>query len=409
MLAAGAPQLSLHDSRRRRREPFIAPQTVRVYVCGITPYDSSHLGHAFTYVVFDVISRVLDDAGHRVIQCRNVTDVDDDIVRVALDRGITPADLAADETKRFVMEMDALGLRRPDAEPHATEMIEPIVTAVKGLVRLGHAYPLPDGRVYFDTASVSGVPFGALMELDEEERIERFGEHGGDPDAPGKRSPLDFLLWQPVSLDVERAAERGIEVRPEDLPGWPSDWGRGRPGWHIECSVMAGEILGSTIDIHGGGRDLKFPHHEAEILQAEQLTGQAPFARFWMHTGMVGLDGETMSKSLGNLVYVRDLLVNHPAGGLRRYLLEHHYRDDWEFDADELDEAIAGFAGWRECAEATRDSDGQSGLTEAFRAAIASDLDTPTAIEVLDEIAKQGAGGTLRRLAAILGIDLLRN
>ncbi len=376
-------QLRLYDTRTRAVRDFVAGRTVRLYVCGITPYDAAHLGHAFTYVTFDALTRYLEHRGHRVVSVRNVTDVDDDILRRARELGEDYLELGRREVARFDRDLDGLGVRRPDAVPLATATVPAIVHAVRGLVAGGHAYALDDGRVYFDTAA-SGR-FAELSRLDDAELRTRFAANGGDLDAPGKRARLDFLLWQP-SADGE--------------PRWDSDWGPGRPGWHIECSVMVSEELGSVVDIHGGGTDLVFPHHSAEMLQAEALTGQGPFARVWMHVAMVALDGVKMSKSLGNLVFVADLLERYEAGAVRRYLLEHHYRQGWSYSDVALDEAAAGFKRWQDAAG----GDGaRNDLAASFHAALCDDLDTPTAIAVLDAAADAGAGATVRELAAILG------
>jgi len=361
----------------------VAGRTVRLYVCGITPYDSTHLGHAFIYVAFDALTRYLEHRGHLVRLVRNVTDVDDDILRKARELGVDYLELGRREVARFDRDLDALNVRRADATPRATEAIPAIRMAVHGLLQRGLAYALRDGRVYFDTTVDGRLP--RLSGLDREQMLAVFAEKGGDPDAPGKRDALDFLLWQP-SGDGE--------------PSWDTDWGAGRPGWHIECSVMAAEELGSVIDIHGGGNDLIFPHHAAETLQAEGLTGQAPFANFWLHAGMVSLDGVKMSKSLGNLVFTRDLLERFEGGAVRRYLLQHHYRSTWSYDDEGLQEAAAGLKRWRDAAG----SDAQRpDLAAAFFSALDDDLDTPAAIQALDSAAEAGAGGTLRELAAVLG------
>lgn len=374
--------MRLFDTRRGGTYELSPGPTVQLYVCGITPYDAAHLGHAATYVTFDVLARTLERRGHAVRYVRNVTDVDDDILRAARERGIDYLDLVATEVERFDREIGALGCRMPDAEPRATRSIPAIVEGVRGLVGLGHAYACDDGRVYFDIATAPG--FGALSRLDRPAMLEQFAEKGGDPEAPGKRDPLDFLLWQPSA---------------QDEPSWPSPWGPGRPGWHIECSIMAMEELGDTIDVHGGGRDLVFPHHEAEILQAEHLSGEAPFARFWMHTAMVGLDGVKMSKSLGNLVFVGDLLECYAADAVRRYLLEHHYRSDWDFDRAGLEAASAAAKLWGQAPDSGRDGR----LEDAFEEALSDDLDTPRCLEIVDEAARLGAGLTVRRLARALG------
>jgi L-cysteine:1D-myo-inositol 2-amino-2-deoxy-alpha-D-glucopyranoside ligase len=376
--------MELHDTCTGQLAPVAPGQTVRVYVCGITPYDSTHLGHAFVYAVFDALIRDLEHRGHRVRYVRNITDVDDDILRKARELGLDYLELARREIERFDRVLDGLGLRRPDAEPRATETIPAILRAVGSLVSSGAAYALPDGRVYFDTGAAGGM--GTMSRLDRGAMLREFAEKGGDPEAPGKRDALDFLLWQP-SGDGE--------------PAWTSDWGPGRPGWHIECSVMAMEELGAVIDVHGGGSDLVFPHHEAEILQAESLTGQGPFARVWAHVGMVGLDGVKMSKSLGNLVFVSDLLERYEPAAVRRYLLSHHYRSAWDHDEAALDDAAAGVKRWW-------DTLGRGGerkdLEQAFDEAMADDLDIPRALSVLDEAAEAGAGATLERLTMRLGL-----
>jgi L-cysteine:1D-myo-inositol 2-amino-2-deoxy-alpha-D-glucopyranoside ligase len=378
--------MRLFDTRRAETAELLPDASVRLYVCGITPYDSTHLGHAFTYIVFDALVRVLEHAGHEVRYVRNVTDVDDDILRKARELEVPFDELARREVARFERDLSALNLRPPDVVPLATETVPAIVEAVEDLVARGHAYALDDGRVYFDTCD--GQAYGRLSDLDRDELERQFAEKGGDPDAAGKRSALDFLLWQPSAADE---------------PRWDSPWGAGRPGWHIECSVMAMEHLGPTIDVHGGGNDLVFPHHEAEILQAESLTGQSPFAGFWMHVGMVALDGVKMSKSLGNLVFVSDLVERFEAGAVRRYLLSHHYREGWSYADGELEDAAAAYKRWRAAAA----GDGRrNDLAPRFFAALHDDLDTPRALAVLDDAAAADAGATLRDLAAVLGFDL---
>lgn len=380
--------MRLYDTRTRERVTLTLPQTVRAYACGITPYDATHLGHAFTYTAFDVLIRYLEHLGHKVRYARNVTDVDDDMLRKAREVGMDYRALGNREVERFHRDLAALGLRFPDTEPRATGAIPAIRTAIKGLLTAGSAYALSDGRVYFDT-SAAGEDWGALSHLDSAEMLRQFAEKGGDPDAPGKRSRLDFLLWQPSQPDE---------------PSWPSDWGDGRPGWHIECSAMAMEELGTVIDIHGGGSDLIFPHHEAEILQAEYLTGQGPFARVWFHVGMVALDGAKMSKSRGNLIFVSDLLERYEGDAVRRYLLEHHYRSDWEYDDGALAEAAAT---WKTWGEAAANDGARPDLEAAFHAAMHDDLDTPRALLAIDQAAMVGAGGTVRKLARLVGFHLV--
>ncbi len=375
--------MELRSTGDAQARPFLAGRTVRFYVCGITPYDATHLGHAFMCTVFDSLIRYLEHDGHVVVYARNITDVDDDILRRARELGERYDVIADREVERFDQAMRLLGNREPDVAPRPSQTIPAIQMAVSGLVTGGHAYALDDGRVYFDVTTSDR--FGRHSGLDHPTMLQQFAEKGGDPEAPGKRNALDFLLWQPSAADE---------------PSWASPWGDGRPGWHIECSAMIMEHLGSTIDLHGGGSDLIFPHHEAEILQAECLTGQAPFARFWLNCGMVGLNGTKMSKSLGNLVLASDLLERCEAGAVRRMLLTHHYREEWSYRESELIECDGRWKSW--CDAASGDSE-QPDFEAAFHAAINDDLDTPAAIRAVDGAAEAGAGSTVRTLAGILG------
>src|SRR6266496_2807217 len=309
----------LHDGRTGElREVELRPR-MGVYVCGITPYDSAHLGHAFTYVHFDVLARYLRHLGAEVVHVQNVTDVDDDILRVARERGVDYRELAAAETERFEALMRAIGVAAPTHSPRASEFVPQMVEEVRGILDSGHAYER-DGTVYFSVASKPG--YGQLSGYSREEMLKLAGERGGHPEDPRKDDPLDFVLWQ--------RSEPGE-------PWWESPWGRGRPGWHIECSTMARRLLGQPGDVHGGGSDLIFPHHESELAQSEGVPGERPFVRHWMHTGTVYMDEEKMSKSLGNLVFIRDLLVRHRPDAIRRSLLRHHYGEDWTFREEDLE------------------------------------------------------------------------
>ncbi len=380
--------MRLFDTRTRSIGPLRAPRTVRLYVCGITPYDATHLGHAFLYTHMDVLVRWLAAKGHRVVHVRNVTDVDDDILRVARERGVDFRELAAAETARFDDDLAALGCLPPDVAPRATATVPAILTAVRGLVDQGAAYALDDGRVYFDVQRAE--QFGALSRLDRDAMLPQFAAKGGDPDATGKRDPLDFLLWQPSGADE---------------PAWDSDWGPGRPGWHIECSTMAMEELGPTIDLHGGGADLTFPHHEAEIVQAEQLTGQQPFVRRWLHCAMVcGEDGEKMAKSRGNLAFVSDLRKHAEPAALRLLILSHHYRETWRYEPEQVDEATARLERWREAA--TRGDRHDDDAVATVRTALDHDLDVPRAVAAIDAAAAAGAGATVAWAAELLGVAL---
>jgi L-cysteine:1D-myo-inositol 2-amino-2-deoxy-alpha-D-glucopyranoside ligase len=349
-----------------------------MYTCGITPYDAAHLGHAATYLAYDVLQRRLRDLGHETRCVRNVTDVDDDILRKARELGVHYLDLAAEEMSRFDADMSALGLLRAWSEPRATSAIPDILGFIGMVLESGHAYQ-SGGAVYFDVSSFSR--FGQVSGYDRPTMLELAAERGGNPDDPAKRNPLDFVLWQPSAPDE---------------PAWNSLWGPGRPGWHIECSALAMRELGETIDLHGGGSDLIFPHHECEAAQSEAATGSA-FVRYWMHAGMVRLDGIKMSKSLGNLVFVHDLLQEWEPAAIRLAVLAHHYRGDWDWHHGLMPEATHRLGIWRAAGP------GQGGLEEA-RAALDDDLDTPGAIAAIDRAAASGAG--VGAAAALLGVEI---
>ena len=360
-------------------------QPVGIYVCGITPYDTTHLGHAFTYVAFDVLVRTLRAAGHAVRYVQNVTDIDDDIIRRARELGTTWDRLAAEETAVYERDMAALNVLAPDVFPKASETIPKIIGLVRTLEAQGHAYRR-DNNVYFRVGSVAD--YGRLSRLSREEMIRLSAERGADPNDPRKQDPLDFLLWQASAVDE---------------PRWPSPWGDGRPGWHIECSAMALEHLGAQVDVHGGGTDLIYPHHESEIAQSESVTGVRPFARIWAHVGMLRYQGEKMSKSLRNLVLVRDLLRGYDADSIRVLLLRHHYRESWEYTNDQLDDAARWTRGLRETAPSAGRGVGDS--ARAVRNALENDLDTPGALRVLEEAVEGGDGGW-RGAADLLGLQL---
>jgi L-cysteine:1D-myo-inositol 2-amino-2-deoxy-alpha-D-glucopyranoside ligase len=388
--------VQLYDTARRAVVPFEPPQTVRMYVCGITPYDSTHLGHAATYLTYDLLIRRLEDLGHEVRMVRNITDVDDSILPKARELGIPYLELAEAEMARFHSDMDALEMRPPVAEPRATESIDAIIEQVGRLLNSGHAY-LTHGTAYFD---VSSFPtFGGLSHYTPDNMVRLARARGGNPDDPHRRAPLDFVLWQP-SLD--------------DEPAWRAPFGVGRPGWHIECSAMAMVEHGPTIDLHGGGTDLIFPHHECEIAQSESLSGK-PFVRHWMHSAMVNYEGEKMSKSLGNLVFISDLLKHADARAVRLALMHHHYRSGFEWYDSEIEEGSALLR--RLLAAADRpDGPDPRPFAERVRAALDNDLDAPRALDALDDLASavlSGGGdasapGVLRELGALVGVDLSR-
>ena len=318
----------LYDTARRGVYPLEAGPLVKMYSCGITPYDAAHLGHAFVYLAFDVLTRRLIDAGHDVHLVRNVTDVDDDILRKARELGVNYLDLAAQEMVTFERDMKLINLLPVYSEPRATGAISEILSLIGGTFENGFAYEV-DGNVYFE---VSKFPrYGQVSHESRASMLDLAATHGGKPDDPRKRDPLDFVLWQ-TSLEEE--------------PAWESRWGPGRPGWHIECSAIVLRDLGETIDVHGGGKDLAFPHHECEAAQSETVTG-APFVKHWMHVGLVALDGIKMSKSLGNLIFVHDLVARSEPAAVRLALLDQQYRVDWEWREELLTRAQSRLATWR--------------------------------------------------------------
>lgn len=408
--------LRLYDTRRRAAVPFEHPtdRPVGLYVCGVTPYDTGHLGHAFTYLSFDVLHRYLEYRGWDVRYVQNLTDVDDDMLRRARETGEDYLALGNRWVTTFLTEMAALNWLPPDVYPRATQHIASMLTMIEALLARGLAYAA-EGNVYF---SVDRWPaYGELSGLSREAMLPIANERGNRPDMPGKRDPLDFVLWQ-----------RSLP----DEPSWESPWGAGRPGWHIECSAMSTTYLGNRFAIHGGGSDLAFPHHESEIAQSEGATGERPFVAFWMHAGMLRHQGEKMSKSLGNLVLVRDLLRSYPGDAIRHYLVAHHYRDEVDFDEGELDaSAIAAARLRRACRRAEELEPLASALAdpssllpavserrERFLAAMDDDLDTPAALAELHALAATctdaedptlvaQAGWMVRELGArVLGLRL---
>jgi L-cysteine:1D-myo-inositol 2-amino-2-deoxy-alpha-D-glucopyranoside ligase len=386
----------LFDTARRQVVPFEPGPVVRMYVCGITPYDSTHLGHAATYLAYDLLIRRLEDLGHEVHMVRNVTDVDDSILPKARELGVPYLELADRELARFHSDMAALEMRPPVAEPRATEAIPGIIDMVNRLLDAGHAY-LTHGTVYFD---VSTFPrFGDLSHYPADHMVRLARARGGKPDDPHRRDPLDFVLWQP-SLP--------------DEPAWRGPFGVGRPGWHVECSVMAIENLGPTLDLHGGGTDLIFPHHECEVAQSESVTG-ARFCNHWMHSAMVSYEGEKMSKSLGNLVFVSDLLTVADPRAIRLALMRHHYRAGFEWYDTDLDEGTALLRRLHAAVGAGTGPDPRP-FADRVRRALDDDLDAPRALEALDDLASAilsggadpGAADGLCDLAALVGVDLRR-
>jgi L-cysteine:1D-myo-inositol 2-amino-2-deoxy-alpha-D-glucopyranoside ligase len=367
--------LKLYNTLSKRLETF-EPQgdEATLYVCGITPYDTTHLGHAFTYSVFDVLTRYLELRELKVKYVQNVTDIDDDILRRAVAVQQDWRTLGNEWTVHFIDDMQSLNILPPDRFPRATEVIDDIISDVKKLLKSGYAYEAR-GSVYFSVDSWRG--FGKLSHLPHEEMLPIANQRGNHPEDPNKKNPLDFVLWQ-----AQKPGE----------PAWESPWGPGRPGWHIECSTMATKYLGKVVDIHGGGGDLCFPHHECEIAQVESHRDDDPFVRYWMHTAMVEYKGEKMSKSLGNLVMIRDLLQTFSADGLRLYLASHHYREPWAYDESDLEKAEKGASRIRDLLVLPWGDGPQlnpASTWAAFTAALDNDLDTPQAVAVLNSFVEE--------------------
>ncbi|HVH65665.1 MAG TPA: class I tRNA ligase family protein, partial [Candidatus Acidoferrum sp.] len=337
------------------------------------------------YVTFDVLVRTLRAAGYQVRYVQNVTDVDDDIIRRARELGTTTDRLAAKETAVFVSDMAALNVQAPDVFPTASQTVPRIRLLISRLEAQGHAYQR-DGNVYFRVGSITD--YGRLSRLTRSEMIRLSAERGGDPDDPLKQDPLDFVLWK-TSAPGE--------------PHWSSPWGEGRPGWHIECSAMILEHLGEQLDVHGGGTDLIFPHHESETAQSESVTGVRPFARIWAHVGMVRYQGAKMSKSLRNLVLVQDVRQRFDADSIRVLLLRHHYREPWEYTEDQLTDADEWTRQLRQAAGTIRGRGDPE--APAVRAALEDDLDTPRALELLRQ-SIEGGHASWRPAADMLGLRL---
>ncbi len=384
--------LTLYDTRRRRSVAFRPrASVVSLYVCGVTPYDTTHLGHARTFLVFDVLVRLLEARGTRVKYAQNVTDIDESILQRAVRDHAHWRELGRREERMFLDDMRGLRWRKPDVMPHATRELPAMRALIARLARRGVAYPV-DGSVYFD---VTRDPrYGELSRLSSA-RMRRIlaGQDDAALESPRRRSAIDFALWRRVP----------------DGPTWPSPYGRGRPGWHIECSAMSLRHLGARIDIHGGGSDLIYPHHENEIAQTESATGKRPFAGWWMHVAPVRLGGEKMSKSLGNMVFVRTALETTTPQALRLYLLDVHYRRPFDHDEGRLARA-------RERAQRLEDALGRGrigplGRDDATRAVLDTldrDLDTRGAIRRLEREARRADAtvkASLRAVArTILGV-----
>ena len=372
--------------------------TVKMYVCGVTPYSSTHIGHALSYVAFDVLRRYLEHIGFEVRHVQNFTDVDDKIIQRAQEQGIDPTDLAERYIDDFYLTMDALNIRRAHVYPKATEEIGPIIETIGKLVGSGHAYAA-GGDVFFRVErsegygklshrTLEGMQAGSRIEIDE-----------------NKEHPMDFALWK--------------GARPGE-PSWESPWGPGRPGWHIECTSMSMTYLGESLDIHGGGQDLVFPHHENEIAQSEASTGVAPFSRYWVHNGLLRLGGDKMSKSLGNLVSVEEALERFSPDAIRLYFLSSHYRSPLSYTDDGCMAMERSLERLRHALDRDGDLPGEgmdaSRYRQQFFEAMDDDLNTPRALAALFDLARDinrssdagsavsGAQDTLRDLGGILGL-----
>ena len=392
--------MKLYNTLAGEVEEFIPSdgQSVKMYICGVTPYSSTHVGHALSYVAFDVLKRYLEHLGYKVRHVQNFTDVDDKIILKAQEEGITPQELVDRFVEDFFRGMDALNVQRADVYPLATQEMTPIIDTIQNLVDKGYAYP-GGGDVFFRVTkskdygklshrTLDGMQAGARIEVD-----------------PHKEHPMDFVLW--------KGAKSGE-------PSWESPWGPGRPGWHIECTSMAMTYLGESLDIHGGGQDLIFPHHENEIAQSEASTDAMPFSRYWVHNGLLQLGEDKMSKSLGNLVSLDEALANYSADSLRLYFLSSHYRSPLSYSeegcaamersSDRLRHALARDGGGKGESMDTRD------YQERFLSAMDEDLNTPRALAVLFDLARDmnragdegqditPAQDCLRRLGGILGL-----
>jgi L-cysteine:1D-myo-inositol 2-amino-2-deoxy-alpha-D-glucopyranoside ligase len=392
--------------------PLTPGPTARMYVCGITPYDATHMGHAATYVTFDLLNRALRDAGHDVLYVQNVTDVDEPLLERAHRDGVTWQALAATEIALFREDMTALAVIAPDHYIGAVEGVPSVVKAVTDLLSAGTAYrvEVPEGEgiagagdIYFDLSSATvSAAFGSVSSWDRDQMMAVYAQRGGDPDRAGKRDELDPLLW--------RAARAGE-------PSWPGgDLGDGRPGWHIECTTIALDYLGMTFDVQGGGTDLVFPHHEMSAVQACGITGASPFARAYVHQAMVALDGEKMSKSRGNLVLVSTLRAcGTDPMAIRLAVLAHHYRTPWEWNGEVLLEAQERLATWRAGLSGNGGPTADTTIAR-IRECLANDLDAPGALAAVDGWVRESlaGGGTeigspgvvARAVDAILGIRL---
>ena len=395
--------MKIYNTLTGQKEEFV-PQgdEVKMYVCGINPYSDSHIGHAMSYIFYDVVRRYLEFRDYKVRHVENITDIEDNIIATANRLGISVKELTEKYTERYFEDMDALNILRAHIYPKATEEIPKIIEVVQGLVDKGYAYE-SDGAVYF---RVRNVPdYGKLSNRNLEAMMAGARIEPGD----GKEHPMDFILWKAAKPDE---------------PSWESPWGQGRPGWHIECSAMSLRYLGETLDIHAGGQDLVFPHHENEIAQSESFTGVKPFARYWMHNGMVQLGKEKMSKSLGNLITIREALEKYSADAIRIFSLNSYYRGPLTYSEETLEAAARGADRLRQAVQ-TIPGDGKAdkeidtkSYRDGFIEAMNDDFNTAQALATLFDLAREinrftdeGYGvaqgqQVLLEMAGVLGLTL---
>ncbi|RJQ26785.1 cysteine--tRNA ligase [Candidatus Parcubacteria bacterium] len=398
----------LYNSKTRKIEEFkpLNGKTVKMYVCGITPYDTTHLGHAFTYVFYDTLKRFLEFKGYKVIYTQNVTDIDDDILRKAKETGKNWKELGEFWTNRFLEDMKALNVLPPTHFVKATNSIPTMIKIIEELIEKRIAYEKED-NIYF---SINKFPYyGTLSKLTYKQMLLIAQERGGNPNDPLKKDPLDFLLWQ--GSDPSKSKRKGSDPQ---TPTWKGPLGiSGKPGWHIECSAMICDYLGNQIDIHGGGRDLIFPHHESEIAQSESYASKTPFVKYWTHTSMLIYEGEKMAKSLGNLVMVKDLLKKYSANAIRYVLLSHHYRKPWEFQEDEITSAEEIVNKITEILKTQHETQEIDKTTfDEFVFYMENDLDTEEAMELIKRLTEKILNtkdkklvSTLYKITSILGFD----
>ncbi len=394
--------MKVYNTLSGKKEEFLPyGDEVKMYVCGVTPYDQSHIGHAMSYIIFDVIKRYLQFRGYRVKYVQNVTDIDDKIIDRANKLGIPASELAGKFAESHFEDMDALNIARADVYPRATEEIPKIIEVIQGLIDKGHAYPA-EGSVYFRVGSVAD--YGKLAHRSLESMVSEAKVGVGEE----KEHPMDFALW--------KAAKPGE-------PSWESPWGKGRPGWHIECSAMSLKYLGDMIDIHGGGQDLIFPHHENEIAQSEGFTGAKPFVKYWLHNGLLQFGADKMSKSIGNLITIREALEKYSADAVRIFVLGSHYRSPLTYSELVLEAAEGGADRLRQAVRSESGGEKTSGMDiesyhQRFIQAMDDDFNTPQAMAAVFDLARDvnrasdedynvaAAQQALKELSGVLGLTL---